>query len=125
MGTAASALLDPLSAELEVVGRQRTAKELARRARQRRQIQAMVCVSYVIDALILLIYSEAGTIPASIGPAYAAIGLFSVACYMVLSETGLTERLKDHYFVAPQSVVGMTISLGFVYVAPQVGVLFL
>ena len=125
MGTAASALLDPLSAELEVVGRQRTAKELARRARQRRQIQAMVCVSYVIDALILLIYSEAGTIPASIGPAYAAIGLCSVACYMVLSETGLTERLKDHYFVAPQSVVGMTISLGFVYVAPQVGVLFL
>jgi diguanylate cyclase len=125
MGTAASALLDPLSAELEVVGRQRTAKELARRARQRRQIQAMVCVSYVIDALILLIYSEAGTIPASIGPAYAAIGLFSVACYMVLSETGLTERLKDHYFVAPQSVVGMTVSLGFVYVAPQVGVLFL
>jgi diguanylate cyclase len=125
MGTAASALLDPLSAELEVVGRQRTAKELARRARQRRQIQAMVGVSYVIDALILLIYSEAGAIPASIGPAYAAIGLFSVACYMVLSETGLTERLKDHYFVAPQSVVGMTISLGFVYVAPQVGVLFL
>jgi diguanylate cyclase (GGDEF)-like protein len=125
MGTAASALLDPLSAELEVVGRQRTAKELARRARQRRQIQAMVCVSYVIDALILLIYSEAGTIPASIGPAYAAIGLCSVACYMVLSETGLTERLKDHYFVAPQSVVGMTVSLGFVYVAPQVGVLFL
>jgi len=125
MGTAASALLDPLSAELEVVGRQRTAKELARRARQRRQIQAMVGVSYVIDALILLIYSEAGTIPASIGPAYAAIGLFSVACYLVLSETGLTERLKDHYFVAPQSVVGMTVSLGFVYVAPQVGVLFL
>jgi diguanylate cyclase (GGDEF)-like protein len=125
MGTAASALLDPLSAELEVVGRQRTAKELARRARQRRQIQAMVGVSYVIDALILLIYSEAGAIPASIGPAYAAIGLFSVACYIALSETGVTERLKDHYFVAPQSVVGMTISLAFVYVAPQVGVLFL
>ncbi len=125
MGTAASALLDPISAELEVVGRQRTAKELSRRATQRRQIQAMVGVSYVIDALILLIYSEAGVIPASIGPAYAAIGLFTVACYMALSETGLTERFKDHYFVGQQSVVGMTISLAFVYVAPQVGVLFL
>jgi diguanylate cyclase len=125
MGTAASALLDPLSAELEVVGRQRTAKELSRRARQRRQIHAMAGVSYVIDALILLIYSEAGAIPASIGPAYAAIGLFTVACYTVLSETGVTERLKDHYFVAPQSIVGMTVSLAFVYVAPQVGVLFL
>ena len=125
MGTAASALLDPISAELDVVGRQRTAKELSRRARQRRQIQAMVGVSYVIDALILLVYSEAGTIAAWIGPAYAAIGLLSVACYIVLSETGVTERFKDHYFVAPQSTVGMTISLAFVYIAPQVGVLFL
>jgi diguanylate cyclase (GGDEF)-like protein len=125
MGTAASALLDPISAELEGVGRQRTAKELSRRARQRRQIQAMVGISYVIDALILLIYSEAGTIPASIGPAYAAIGLLTVACNVVLSETGVTERFKDHYFVAQQSVVGMAISLAFVYVAPQVGVLFL
>ena len=125
MGTAASALLDPISAELDVVGRQRTAKELSRRATQRRQIQAMVGVSYVIDALILLIYSEAGVIPASIGPAYAAIGLLTVACNVVLSETGVTERFKDHYFVGQQSVVGMTISLAFVYVAPQVGVLFL
>jgi diguanylate cyclase len=125
MGTAASALLDPISAELDVVGRQRTAKELSRRATQRRQIQAMVGVSYVIDALILLIYSEAGVIPASIGPAYAAIGLLTVACNVVLSETGITERFKDHYFVGQQSVVGMTISLAFVYVAPQVGVLFL
>ena len=125
MGTAASALLDPISAELDVVGRQRTAKELSRRATQRRQIQAMVGVSYVIDALILLIYSEAGVIPASIGPAYAAIGLLTVACNVVLSETGITERFKDHYFVGQQSVVGMAISLAFVYVAPQVGVLFL
>ena len=36
-----------------------------------------------------------------------------------------TERFKDHYFVGQQSVVGMAISLAFVYVAPQVGVLFL
>jgi diguanylate cyclase (GGDEF)-like protein len=125
MGTAASALLDPISAELDVVGRQRTAKELSRRAMQRRPIQAMVGVSYVIDALILLIYSEAGVVPASIGPAYAAIGLLTVACNVVLSETGITERFKDHYFVGQQSIVGMAISLAFVYVAPQVGVLFL
>src|SRR6202012_3381690 len=125
MGTAGSALLDPISAELEGVGTQRTASELLRRARQRRQIQGMVGGSYVIDALILLIYSEAGTIPASIGPAYAAVGLFSVGCNIVLSETGVTERFKDHYFVAPQSIIGMAISLAFVYIAPEVGVLFL
>src|ERR1700743_391833 len=107
MGTAASALLDPISAELEGAGGRRTASELSRRARQRRRIQTMVGISYVIDALILLVYSEAGAIPASIAPSYAAIGLLTVACNVVLSETGITERFKDHYFVAQQSVVGM------------------
>jgi diguanylate cyclase (GGDEF)-like protein len=125
MGTAGSALLDPISAELEGAGAQRTASELLRRARQRRQIQGAVGVSYVIDALILLSYSEAGTIPASIGPAFAAVGLFTVICNIVLSETGVTERFKDHYSVAPQSIVGMAIAMTFTYIAPQVGVLFL
>jgi diguanylate cyclase (GGDEF)-like protein len=125
MGTAASAFLNPIAAELEGVGAQRTAKELSRRARQRRQIQGMVGISYVVDGLILLLYSAAGTIPSWIGPAFAAIGLFTVACNIALSETGLTERFRDHYFVAPQSIVGMAISLAFIYIAPQVGVLFL
>src|ERR1700749_2149438 len=120
MGTAGSALLDPISAELEGVGTQRTASELLRRARQRRQIQGMVGVSYVIDALILLIYGEAGTIPASIGPAFAAVVLFTVSCNIVLSETGVTERFKDHYSVAPQSIVGVSIALNFPYMAPPV-----
>jgi diguanylate cyclase len=96
-----------------------------RRAKQRRQIQGMIGVSYVIDAFLLLIYSHAGTIPATIGPAYAACGLFTVAGNIVLSETGFTERFKDHYFVTPQAIVGMAILLVFTYVAPQVGVLFL
>jgi diguanylate cyclase (GGDEF)-like protein len=125
MGIAGSAFLDPTSAELGVVGSKRTARELSRRARQRRQIQGMVAVSYVVDALILLIYSKAGTIPASIAPTYAAVGLFTVVSYLVLSETGLTERSRDHYFVVPQSIVGMTVGLAFVYIAPQVGILFL
>jgi diguanylate cyclase (GGDEF)-like protein len=125
MGTAASALLNPIAAELEVVGRPRSAKELLRRARQRRQIQGMIGISYVIDGLVLLIYSVAGTIPAFIGPSFAATGLFTVACNIALSETGVTERFKDHYFVAPQSIVGMAIALAFTYIAPEVGVVFL
>jgi diguanylate cyclase (GGDEF)-like protein len=125
MGTAGSALLDPISAEREVVGTKRTAKDLLRRARQRRHMQGLVGASYLIDALILLIYTEAGTIPATIGPAFAAVGLFSVGCNIALSETGVTERFKDHYFVAPQSIVSMAITLSFAYIAPQVGVLFL
>jgi diguanylate cyclase len=125
MGTAASAFLNPIAAELEGVGPKPTANVLSRRAKQRREIQGMIGVSYVIDAYILLLYAYAGTIPATIGPAFAACGLVSVVCYIALSETGFTERFKDHYFVAPQATVSMAIMLAFTYIAPEVGVMFL
>src|SRR4030088_2487184 len=125
MGTAASAFLNPIAAELEVVGPKPTAKALSRRAKQRRQIQALIGVSYVIDAYILLLYAHAGTIPVTIGPAFAACGLVSIACYIALSEMGFTERFKDHYFVAPQAIASMAIMLAFTYIAPQVGGMFL
>ncbi|HTC96656.1 MAG TPA: GGDEF domain-containing protein [Bradyrhizobium sp.] len=125
MGSAASPFLNPIAAELEGVGPKPTAKVLSRRVRQRRQIQAMIAASYMLDALILLLYARAGTIPSSIAPAYLITGLLSVAFYLVLSETGFTERFRDHYFVAPQVFLSLVIMLAFAYAAPDAGVLFL
>ena len=71
MGIAASPFLNPTADQLKGVGRELTAEALSRRARQRRQIQGMIGVSYIIDAGILLIYAHAGTIPVTIGPAFA------------------------------------------------------
>ena len=123
MGTAASSFVNP--AELDGVGAQPTAKALARRAKQRRQILVMIGGSYVIDAGILLLYAQAGAIPFMIGPAYAATGLTVVAFGILLSELGFNDRFKDHYLVAPQSTVCMLIALAFTYIAPEVGGLFL
>jgi diguanylate cyclase len=125
MGTAASPFLHPIAAELEGVGPQPTAKVLSRRARQRRQIQAMIAASYLIDAVVLSIYAHAGDIPATIGPAFATCGLVSVTFYLLLSETGFTERFQDHYFVTPQLIISVAIMLAFTYIAPEVGVMFL
>jgi diguanylate cyclase (GGDEF)-like protein len=126
MGTAASPFLNPIADEVEGVGPTKpTSEALLRRARQRRQIQGMIGVSYVIDAGVLLIYAHAGTIPATIGPAFAICGLVSVAGYILLSETGFTERFRDHYFITPQVIASMAIMLAFTYVAPEVGVMFL
>lgn len=125
MGTAASPFLNPIAAELESVSPKRTARALALRARQRRQIQGMIAASYLIDALVLLIYAQAGTIPSTVSSAFAVCGLLSVACYMVLSETGFTERFKDHYFLAPQLIASTAILLAFAYIAPDVGMMFL
>jgi diguanylate cyclase (GGDEF)-like protein len=124
MGTASS-FVNPIAAELEGAGSQPSAKALARRAQQRRQIQDMIGVSYVIDAAILLLYAYAGTIPVVIGPAFAIAGLSLTAFGILISELGITERFKDHYLVAPMSAANMMIMLVFTYIAPQVGVMFL
>ena len=125
MGTAASAFVNPIAAELDGAGPTPTAEALSRRARQRRQIQLLIAGSYILDALVLLVYARAGTIPMAIGPAYAACGLISVACYVALSEIGFNDRCNDHYLVTPQSIVCVAIVLAFTYIAPQVGVMFL
>jgi diguanylate cyclase len=125
MGIAASPLLNPTADTSKGVGRQLTAEALLRRARQRRQIQGMIGVSYVVDAAILLVYAHADTTSTAIGPAFAVCGLISVTGYILLSEAGFTERFKDHYFVVPQSIISMIIMLVFTYIAPEVGVMFL
>jgi diguanylate cyclase (GGDEF)-like protein len=125
MGTAASSFLNPIAAERVDLSSTLPPKTLARRAKQRRQIQGMIAVSYLVDALVLFIYARAGTIPLSVGPAYAAAGLSSVLLYTMLSELGFNDRFKDHYMVAPQSTVSMAIMIAFAYVVPEAGVMFL
>jgi diguanylate cyclase len=125
MGSTVTPFLNPIAAELEGVGPKLTAKALARRARQRRQIQGMIAASYLVDGLILLVFARAGSVPVTVALAYVATGLLSVAFYLVLSETGFTERFKDHYFVVPQLFISVAIMLVFAYVAPDVGLMFL
>jgi diguanylate cyclase (GGDEF)-like protein len=125
MGTAASSFLNPIAAELDGVGTKPTANVLLRRAKQRRQIQGMIGVSYVVDAAVLLLYAYAGTIPTIIGPAYAGCGLTLIGFAILLSELGFHERFKDHYLVAPQSTACMLVALAFTWLAPEAGVMFL
>jgi diguanylate cyclase (GGDEF)-like protein len=125
MGTAASPLLNPTVDRPEGVGHKPAAEALLRRAQQRRQIQDVIGVSYVIDAVILLVYAHAGTTSVTIGPAFAICGLVSITGSILFSESGYAERFKDHYLVVPQSLLSMTIMLAFTYIAPEVGVMFL
>jgi len=124
MRTAASPHLNPIADALGDGTRSPAAETLLRRAQQRRQIQDVIGVSYVIDAAILLVYAHAGTTSVTIGPAFAICGLVSITGHILLSESGFAERFKDHYLVVPQSMIGMMIMLVFTYIAPEVGVIF-
>src|SRR3954470_5914815 len=125
MRTAASSFPNPVAGALDAAERLPTANVLARRAKQRRQMLGIIGASYVIDAAILLLYAYAGTIPATVGPAFGICGLGSVACFIALSEAGFNDRFKDHYFVIQQSMVSLAIMLAFSTLAPEVGILFL
>jgi diguanylate cyclase (GGDEF)-like protein len=125
MGTTASSFPNPITGTLDGADRLPTPKVLARRAKQRRQMLGMIGVSYVIDAAILLIYGTAGTIPMAVGPAFGICGLGSVGGFIALSEAGVNDRFKDHYFVVQQSMVSLAIMLAFSYLVPEVGLLFL
>src|SRR5215470_11617160 len=125
MGSAAPSFVNPIAAEAEAPSSRLSAEALARRAKQRRQIQGMIGVSYVVDAGILLTYAYAGAAPVWVGPAYALCGLALMAVTILLSEIGFNERFKDHYLVAPGSSANMVILLAFTYIAPQAGVMFL
>jgi len=98
---------------------------IARRIKQRRQMLDMIGVSYVIDAAILLIYAYAGTVSFMIAPAYGLCGLLSIAAFIAMSEANINDRFKDHYFITQQSTVSLAIMLVFLYIAPEVGCLFL
>jgi len=74
---------------------------------------------------VLLLYAWAGSIPAAIGPAFGICGLTSVGCFIAMSEAGINDRFKDHYFVVQQSMVSLAIMLAFAWLAPEVGILFL
>ncbi|MBR0754441.1 GGDEF domain-containing protein [Bradyrhizobium jicamae] len=124
MGTAAS-FLSPIPGKLEGTGPKLTAERLARRAKQRRQIQSMIGSCFVLDAGVLLTYAYAGTTSVLIATTYALCGLSLVALYVLASELGINERFRDHYLVAPQSAANMVNLLAFTYFAPEVGVLFL
>lgn len=108
----------------EVAGNALPQRIRLRRAAQRRRMLDLVGLSYVTDACILLIYACAGTIPVMVGPAYAAAGLAAVAFFIALSEAGINDRFKDHYFVLEQTTVSMLLMTGFAYAVPEVGFLF-
>ncbi|ABQ35132.1 MAG: GGDEF domain-containing protein [Bradyrhizobium sp.] len=125
MGTTAPPLSPSIVADTRGVKPPPSRDVRARRVGQRRQIYAMIAGCYLIDAVILLIYAQAGTVPASIAPVYAAIGLATVALWTLLSESGFNERFRDHYLVVPQSIVSMMFTVAFCYVAPEVSIVFL
>jgi diguanylate cyclase (GGDEF)-like protein len=102
-----------------------TSKHLAQRAARQRPTYIAQAISYLISAGILALYSYAGTVTITVSIAYLFCGITGTAIGLYLSEINFNDRFKDHYLTVPQTVVSMTIQLGAIYLAPEVGFYFI
>jgi diguanylate cyclase (GGDEF)-like protein len=102
-----------------------TADELERRAARRRPTYIAQAISYLISAGILALYSYAGTITIAVPIVYLICGMTATAITLSLSEINFNDRFKDQYLTVPQTILNMTIQLGAIYLAPEVGFYFI
>jgi len=98
---------------------------LKRRVVQRRQMLAVQAASYSLGALVMLVYSYAGTVSAIIPSSYFLCGLMLTGFFTVLSETHFNDRFEDHYLTIYQIAGNVALQLGFLLAAPEIGYAFL
>ncbi|MGZ5875529.1 MAG: GGDEF domain-containing protein [Bradyrhizobium sp.] len=98
---------------------------LKRRAGQRRQMLIVQAASCSLITLVLLIYGYVGTIPIIIPSAYFLSGMGLIGFFVVLSEAHVSDRFDDHFLTVFQVGGHVTLQLGFLLAAPQIGYAFL
>jgi diguanylate cyclase len=101
-----------------------TPKALGRRVAQRRSALFAQALSYVVDAILLLLYFFAGTTPISTPIVYLVGGVTATLAALFLSEIHFNDRFKDHYLTVPNCISNITIQLLGIYLAPEVGFYF-
>src|ERR1700730_13854738 len=102
-----------------------TTMKLAQRAARRRSTYIAQAISYLISAGILALYSYAGTITITVPIVYLICGITATAITLSLSEINFNDRFRDQYLTVPQTILNMTIQLGAIYLAPEVGFYFI
>jgi diguanylate cyclase len=101
-----------------------TPKALVRRVAQRRSAVYAQALSYVVDAILLLLYFLAGVTPISTPIVYLVGGVTATLTALLLSEIHFNDRFKDHYLTVPNCISNITIQLLGIYLAPEVGFYF-
>ena len=96
-----------------------------RRLAQRRQMLVLQATSYALGDIVLWIYAYAGTIPIAIPAVFLLCGIGLTGCFAAMSESGISDRFDDHFMTTPQATSNLTMQLGFLWAAPEIGYLFL
>ncbi len=101
-----------------------TARE-ARRQAQRYRMTLIGVGNAALQAVMVLLFSAAGSAPWPVALAFAAIILTTTCGFAVLVRTGLNLRLRDPALVIPQMASSFVVQLVFLVLAPRLWPLFL
>lgn len=125
MTATAGSLYDPANGDFEAVDGESLPLMQARRLRRRRQTLFVAAASHVINIALLALFAAAGTISVMLVIVFAICATAKVAAFMAMSESGLSDRWKDHFLAGPYTAATCAMMLGFIYAAPQVAIVFL
>jgi diguanylate cyclase (GGDEF)-like protein len=125
MTAAATTIYDPMNGDFEAVDGELLPDMLTRRLKRRRQMFALAMLSHLINVGLLIVFAMAGTTSSTVVTAYTGCAALSVLIFFAISESGMADRLKDHFLAAPYTSVTFALQLAFIYVAPEVSVVFL
>jgi diguanylate cyclase (GGDEF)-like protein len=125
MQTANALSLTPAGGDYEALADETGPEAMLNRLRRRRRVMGLAAVSQAITVLILIAYAAAGTISTTLVFTFAASASALVLFFLGVSESGLTNGGRDHYFGLPYAATTFGLLLAFVYIAPQVAVVFL
>ncbi|QUS39229.1 sensor domain-containing diguanylate cyclase [Tardiphaga alba] len=125
MSAIASSSYDPVNGDFEAVEGETASAMLKRRLARRRQVMLLAAASHVINIALLLLFAAAGSTSFAIVGMFTTCAAVKLAVFIAISESGLSDRWKDHFFAAPYTAVTCAMMLGFIYLAPEVGIVFL
>jgi diguanylate cyclase (GGDEF)-like protein len=125
MTTTAGSFYDPANGDFEAVDGESLPAMHARRLRRRRQTLFVAGGSHIINVALLAVFAAAGTISSTLVITFAACAIGKVAIFMAISESGMSDRWKDHFLAGPYTAATFALMLGFIYWAPSVAVVFM
>lgn len=96
----------------------------ARRKRNRRDMLLLMTLNGVIDTALFYLFALAGTTPFTTPLLFGISSMSLMASLLALSESGFNDRFSDHYLTVPQAIGAILITLGGLYLAPEVGFAF-
>lgn len=97
----------------------------AKRQGHRMRMSRMPIVNSIIQSSVLALFAVAGTIPMRIAVAFFLVSMGSTVAIYAFIRSGLNLKLRDKGLLVPQILISGGIQLGFLFLAPNLAVLFL